>query len=267
MSRALILSGGAFRGAIQVPVIEYLKKHHEYDAVFGVSVGSINGAMFAQDDLPGLRDLWDEIDNVRGFLHLKWYWPFNGLYSMKPMREKLQRYLRLDKIKTPFYAGVVSFTDGEYRNLCTENMEKNIELWDAVEASSCMAGIMVTPTIKIEGEDHIGCDGGFRNIIPVPTDKSYDYLDVVACTQIDRIKSKDFDKRDLLSIIKRSLEILEDEVFDKDIMELLECSSEVRIFSPQAYPGESLDASKEIIEYRYKLGKEAINNPLILRHK
>jgi len=267
MSRALILSGGAFRGAIQVPIIEHLKLTHKYDAVYGVSVGAINGAMFAQDDLVNLRELWDNINDVSGFLSLKWYWPFNGLYSMNPMRKKIERYLKLDKMKIPFHAGVVSFTDGEYRNMPSKDMETNLELWDAVQASSCMAGIMVPPIIPIDGSPHVGCDGGFRNIMPIPEDMDYDYLDVVLCTPIDRIKNKEFSKIDVFNIFKRTLEILEDEVFDKDILQLVESRSIVRIFSPNEYPGDSLDASKEIINFRYELGKRAISNPIILTHK
>jgi len=272
MSRALILSGGAFRGAIQVPVIEYLKERHEYDEVYGVSVGSINGAMFAQDQLVELRELWDSVDGVNGFLSHNWYWPFNGWYSMKPLRKKLEKYTDLELMKVPFYAGIVSFTDGEYRNLSTENMKKNKELWDAIQASSCMAGIMIPEYLEIDGKEHLGVDGGFRSIIPTMKDKGFDYIDVVTCTPLDRMLMKEgFKKNKIFNLFKyfrRSIEIFEDEIFDKDIMEISNFkNTEIRVFSPSRYPGDSLAAKREDIEFRYELGKEAIKNPLIINPK
>lgn len=266
MSRALILSGGAFRGAVQLPVLEYLKEKHEYDAVYGVSVGSINGILFCQDDLKLLRKIWDDVDGVGQFLKSKWYWPCKGIYSMTPLRQKLEKYTSLTKVNIPFSAGVVSFTDGEYYNLSSDKMKKDCELWDAIQASACIAGIMVTPEIIINGEKHIGTDGGFRNIIPVPNILTYDYLDIVTCTPLDRMKmKKKFMSRDILSLMLRSIDIFEDENFDKDILELDRCSSsEIRIFSPSENPGESFSATKEDIQFRYKLGESAIHNPVII---
>lgn len=268
MSRALVLSGGAFKGAIQVPVIEHLKKNYEYDAVYGVSIGAINGAMFAQDDLEALRAIWDDIDGLGNFLKLKWWWPFNGLYSMSPLRAQLESNLSLERLKMPFSAGIVSFTDGEYRNISSNTMTSDKIYCDMVQASSCMAGVMVPSFIEMDGEQHLGVDGGFRNIIPIPLDQTFDHLDVVACTQVDRfIQGNKFKKTDLLSLAGRTLQIFEDEIFDKDIAELIESNAEVRIFAPEEYPGNTLDASKEAIKFRYELGEKAIKNPLIFKHK
>ena len=268
MSRALVLSGGAFRGALQVPVMEYLKENYKYDAVYGVSVGSINGAMFAQDDLRTLRRIWDSVNGLDEFLASRWYWPWYGLYSMKPLRRKLKEHVSLSKMNIPFEAGVVSFTDGEYRNLSTENMKSDVELWNAIQSSSCIAGIMIPSYIQMEGKQHIGVDGGFRKSIPIPKGVSYDYLDVVTCTQINKVKSKiDFKNMDVVSLLVRAVEILEDEIFYKDVFDLVETDAEVRIFSPNQNPGNLLDASKEMIEYRYELGQESILNPLILSNK
>ena len=269
MSRALILSGGAFRGAVQLPVIEYLFKEHEYDAVYGVSVGSINGAMFAQHDLDVLRAFWEDVDGLKDFLTLKWYWPFIGIYSMRPLRKKLNENVFLDRIKIPFTAGIVSFTDGEYYNLSTEYMERDKQLRDAIEASSSMAGIMVPPKIKIFEKTHVAADGGFRNIIPIPKESCYDYLDVVTCTPLDRMKMREqkFYTRDVISLFIRGVDIMQDEVFDKDLLELGNCEdSTVRIFSPQANPGSPFDATNETIQYRFELGEEAILNPILLNH-
>lgn len=266
-TRALILSGGSFRGAVQIPVINYLKQEHDYDAVFGVSVGAINGSMFAQDDLDTLTKMWHEVDGIKGFLSLKWYFPFQGLFSMKPLRKKIESFVDLSKIKIPFSSGVVSFTDGEYYSLSTEKMTTNKELWQAIEASSCMSGIMVPPEITINGEKHIGADGGFRNIIPVPKKTRFDFVDIVACTPLDRMKMKKekYYHRDICNTAMRAIEVFEDENFDKDVLELKNTQHGiVRIFTPDEYPGSPMEAGKDVIDFRFKLGEKAIKNPLII---
>jgi NTE family protein len=266
MSRVLILSGGAFRGAIQVPVIKYLMENHEYDMIYGVSVGAVNGIMAAQKEVDVLEAIWNNLEKRGDFLKLQWYWPWHGLYSMKPLEKKLKKFTSLDKIKIPFSAGIVSFTDGEYYNLDSKHMQNNKELREAILASACMAGIMIPGTVEIAGEDHIGCDGGFRNIFPIPDLANFDYYDVVSCTPLDRMKMKNKKQsKFLLDLLLRSIEIFEDETFDKDLEEL-KCMAEpgtVRVFAPAEYPGDSLDASPEMIRKRFKLGEEAIKNPVI----
>lgn len=266
-NRALLLSGGGFRGAVQIPVIERLIQMHLYDDIYGISVGSINGSMTAQDNFKELKKFWDDMDGLGEFLSLRWYWPFNGLYSMSPLREKLEEYLSLDRIKIPFHAGTVSATDGEYYSLNTNEMIKDSELWDAVQASSCMAGIMIPGTFKYNCKEHIGFDGGYRNIIPIPNE-DYRHIDVVSCTPIDRMKMRniEFNKKNLLSLISRGIEIFEDEVFDKDLLTLAISNCEtLTIYAPLEYPGETLEASQEVISWRYKLGEDAFYNPTKLK--
>jgi len=266
MSRALLLSGGAFRGAVQVPVIEELCSRNYYDAIYGVSVGSINGAMAAQDELDKLREIWDTVDGVGSFLRPKWYWPFKGYYDMTPLRTKLEKYLSLDRVKIRYRAGVVSGTTGEYFNLKAEDMLLDREYHDAVQASSCQAGIMIPGTFIHKGKEHLGYDGGYRNIIPVP-DRRYDHIDVVACTPIDRMKMRDeFKSKDLLPMLLRGIQIMQDEIFDRDISSIIWSGADsVTVYAPQESPGDSFVADKKTIEFRYKLGEEALRWPHYLK--
>lgn len=65
---ALVLSGGAFLGAFELGVINYLNEKWQqitgssqpmkFDLIAGISVGSINGAMLAMNQLGKLNDLW-----------------------------------------------------------------------------------------------------------------------------------------------------------------------------------------------------------------
>ena len=67
---ALVLSGGGFKGAFQLGALNYLNDHWQkitglsgkmkFDIIAGVSVGAINGAMLACDNLNLLNELWLE---------------------------------------------------------------------------------------------------------------------------------------------------------------------------------------------------------------
>lgn len=67
---ALVLSGGGFKGAFQLGVLNYLKEHWtaitgeqklHFDIIAGVSVGSLNGCMLSMNKLHELNNLWDMI--------------------------------------------------------------------------------------------------------------------------------------------------------------------------------------------------------------
>jgi len=266
MKRILVLTGGAFRGSIQLPIIRYLINKYQYHMIYGTSVGSINGIMTAQGEFELLEEIWDNVTKRGDLLKLKWYWPFQGLYSLSPMRSLLEEHVSLDKIQIPYGAGVVSFTDGEYYNLLSDELETDKDLWDAIQASCCMAGIMVPEYMNINGSVHLGADGGFRNIFPIPEEGGEEYYyDVIACTPLDRMKMKERKvSRNILDVAVKAIDIFQDEIFDKDILELIEKVGPGRmtLYAPQKYPGSSLDASPETRKFRKELGLEAILNPV-----
>lgn len=265
MSSALVLTGGGFRGAIQVPVIEHLCSEIQYDHFFGVSVGALNAAMAAQNKLPELRELWEGVHGVGGFLRVS-AWPFNGFYSMRPLRKKLHKYVKLKDFKAPCAFGVVSLNDTQYYNLSTDEMQSNRDVWEAMEASSSIAGLMKTPIIKINGEYHRGADGGFRNIVPGVGNQQWDHIDVVSCTPFDRSILGEPGRWNTLSSFARGFEITEDEVYDYDFHTLLgqlNYGGMMRIYAPGSDPGERFTAHKEIINRRFLLGYEAIRTPHI----
>lgn len=66
---ALVLSGGGFKGAFQVGALEYLLYNpvqiedevidiQKFDIISGVSVGSLNGALVATNQMEALKDIW-----------------------------------------------------------------------------------------------------------------------------------------------------------------------------------------------------------------
>ncbi len=56
--KALILSGGGARGAYEAGAVLSLLQHERFDVICGTSIGAINGALIAQDDVAKLEVLW-----------------------------------------------------------------------------------------------------------------------------------------------------------------------------------------------------------------
>lgn len=64
--KAVVLGGGGAKGAYEIGVMEALMAlKYDYQIVTGTSVGSLNGALFAQKDLKLAKKMWLEIDTTR----------------------------------------------------------------------------------------------------------------------------------------------------------------------------------------------------------
>lgn len=62
MEYALVLEGGGSRGAYQAGSLKaFYEAGYKFSCVVGTSIGSINGAMIAQDDFEKMYDLWKNI--------------------------------------------------------------------------------------------------------------------------------------------------------------------------------------------------------------
>ena len=250
--RSLVLSGGAFRGAAQLPVIEHLMQQHEYNYIYGVSVGAINGAMVAQEKVLELRRMWENIDSIGGFLKLKWYWPFKGIYSMHPLREKIERLVSLKDVKIPLSVGLVSLTDQNYYHLHTKSMMYDYELWDAIHASSSIKGLMVSPSIQIKGTNHYGADGGFRNGIPIPPRRGEtNAIDIISCVPL---RTKD----------NASIDVLNGTITKEDIKALVSAhpGAKITLYNPLVNLGPSFLANPKTIKWRMHQGELMIKNPI-----
>lgn len=264
--RALLLSGGAFKGAFQVPIIEKLLQKNTYDDIYGTSVGAINGVMAAQNDIAILKNIWKGINGTKDFLSHRCYWPFNGFYSMKPLRKKLKENLNLGRIKIPINIGVVSGTTGEYFILSSKKMSKTSELCDSVISSSCLAGIMIPETFRHQEKIHLGFDGGYRHIIPVPN-QDYETLDIISCNPIQETKlTTKFNNYNLISLIIRSIEIFEKGLYEKNLETLKKTNClNINLYAPKKDLGGSFDARHETIINRYIAGEQAYLTPMTFK--
>lgn len=69
---ALVLSGGGFKGAFQMGVLDYLRENNlmqsdlHFDIISGISAGSLNGAMIAARQYDELKEIWRRIE-IEGY--------------------------------------------------------------------------------------------------------------------------------------------------------------------------------------------------------
>jgi len=109
MKTALLLSGGGARGIVQAGMIQaFHDLGLQYDMLFGVSVGSLNGAMLHAGMVDEMIQLWMSVKNKDVYSWAPWklFTPEACLYDNRPMRENLRKRLDIAKLKAnpkPFF--------------------------------------------------------------------------------------------------------------------------------------------------------------------
>ncbi len=270
MKKALVLGGGGARGSFQVGFLEELviNKGIDFQILRGVSVGALNASFLAmaplgknkreslinlQKQVEDLKKLW--LEEIRGnysiygekfgsFVSLAF--GSDSLYTVEPLKNLIDKYLDLEKLKNSgrnFAIGTVSLLTGKYVEWdgSAENFKEKL-------LSSCSIPL-IFPPVKLK--DDLLVDGGVRNITPLASAfrKRPDEIYVLLTSRI--IKEKDgsiprssvmeepFEKWDDnwlgtkvsgFHILKRSIEILADEIYLDDIRGALKWNEIAIIF-------------------------------------
>ena len=193
----VVFSGGGTKGAYQVGVVKALKELGlNIKAVSGASIGSINGAMFVQDDVELLEELYKNIGmqdiiglseknsmsedaNIFDFKNLRKlldeYVKKKGI-SNKPLRQLLEKYINIDKIfKSDIDFGFMTYdvTKKEGKPIWKEDIRKD-ELIDYLLASACFP---IFKAQEIEGSKYL--DGGISNNMPIDLLVEKGYKDII----------------------------------------------------------------------------------------
>lgn len=184
----LILPAGGARGAFQAAaVIELIKAGYEFDAVFGVSVGALNGAMVAQDKIPQLVGIWRQLmtGNRRIFNSefltqggkIRWTGFLKNLFRMgkvealadpSPLMEILSKYIDRESFKKPFFCSAVAVHGGQCVDFSVEDFHHSEELAKAILASAAIP--MIFPPVSVMTKDveyPKMMDGGIRDAAPI----------------------------------------------------------------------------------------------------
>ena len=257
MARALVLGGGGARGAFQVGMLLELvgTQGIDFTILRGVSVGALNAAFLAQ--APVGTTAKQSIDNLRAQvdkLHDLWAKEIKGnhsvyaerpggfaglvagadsLFSVKPLRALIKKHLSLDALRASgrdFAVGTVSLVSGEYQ----EWTPADDDFVEKLVASTAIP--VVFPLVRVKKD--VLVDGGVRNITPLSSafKAKPDELYVLLTSRVIRDANgdlpdsavqehdpKQWDENWLgtsvsgLDVLKRTLDILTDEIYLDDI--------------------------------------------------
>jgi NTE family protein len=235
-----------------------IKQKLDFQVLSGVSVGALNASFLAQastgatdkqslknlkDQVRVLRDLWrDEIEGNHsiyydraGFAGLAL--GADSLYSLKPLRRLLDTHLDLGLMRNSgrvFSVGTVSLTSGLYRDFKPDDDH----FLRRVLASASIP--VVFPYVDFEDEKDVLVDGGVRNITPLSSvfGEKPDEIYVLLTSRVlpgDLRKGavqpqsyRQWDDNFLgtkvsgLDVLKRTVDILTDEIYLDDIRGALE---------------------------------------------
>ncbi len=189
---SLVLAGGGGKGAYQIGAWKALKEMFiGFEAIAGVSIGSINGALIAQGDYKKAVELWKNVTVEKGikisrelpdedYLFSKKNWGVlfkeflkNGGIDASPTEEFIKEYIDEAKIrKRKIPLGIIAVQMGKNvqpREIFIDEIPEGA-LVDYLMASS---NIPLATNIGPEGERFL--DGGIYDNTPVMTLKKRGY--------------------------------------------------------------------------------------------
>lgn len=192
----LVLAGGGGKGAYQIGAWKALREMHiSFDAIAGVSIGSINGALIAAGDMNKAVEFWHNVSVRKGIrienelvdpenLFSKKNWSIlfreflkNGGFDASPAAEYIRTYVDEDKIrKKKIPLGIVTVHLSQSATpleIFVDDIPQG-ELVDYLLASS---NIPLATNIGPEGERFL--DGGVYDNTPVMTLKKRGYNQLI----------------------------------------------------------------------------------------
>ena len=277
----LVLSGGGTKGAFQVGAEQVLREQggFEWERIFGVSVGALNGLLLAQGEYQRLLDIWHTIRQEDAYR--KVWWPIiawrlavlrkAGIYDAGALRNTIEKHAAGRPFKIPFYVGRVSLTSGGYEIVSSESPD----ILDAVWHSATMP-IIWEPIGK-----GAWVDGGLRNVTPLGDALALDpsALVVINCSPDEPEPAEP--PHDIIAAAKRAVnDIAINEIMVNDVREFVRINNLVRqakqkglellsetgkpyhehdiaVIRPREPLGDVLDFSRAVIARRLEAGRAA----------
>ena len=288
MSKILVLAGGSVKGAFQAGVMKaMMERGYQPDAVYGVSVGSLNAAYFVnQLGMQALtggpisftdasQDLWDfwetRITSPKSLSK-----PFNifqlgltalrkkfkGLVDTQPLRNLLTEVLSIRNLYASpidLKIGAVNIMDGT-----VYYVDASEEYFlDYLMASSAVPILM--PVVKINGETRRSfLDGALRDVAPIKkaVDDGASHIVCISC-HMESIEGGHFDSGDLLALVDRVMDIAVNEILNADIKEVMISKTTIDIQSIRPPQPLTIDIQKfnkmdirRMLELGYQVGQD-----------
>lgn len=266
--RALILSGGSNKGAIQVGALKALLEYNiNFDLVIGVSIGSLNSVYFAyKPNLEGIRELekiWlnvkkeDIFGNVRISAIINFLRNKESLFSNDKFREfivKNSPVKTFSELKLKCYIIALDIKTGKEYIFGKNKYER---ILDAILSSTAL--IPFFPPYKYKNMDLI--DGGFYSNLPYKIAIEEGSKEIWAL----HIKGKreDFKIFRILNVINTSISyLLEKRIEEQENLAKhkkvkihyipLECPYNLSIFD--------FDKTRKLIDLGYEITKNYLEN-------
>ena len=288
MSKILVLAGGSVKGAFQAGVMKaMMERGYQPDAVYGVSVGSLNAAYFVnQLGMQALtggpisftdasQDLWDfwetRITSPKSLSK-----PFNifqlgltalrkkfkGLVDTQPLRNLLTEVLSIRNLHASpidLKIGAVNIMDGT-----VYYVDASEEYFlDYLMASSAVPILM--PVVKINGETRRSfLDGALRDVAPIKkaVDDGASHIVCISC-HMESIEGGHFDSGDLLALVDRVMDIAVNEILNADIKEVMISKTTIDIQSIRPPQPLTIDIQnfnktdiRRMLELGYQVGQD-----------
>ena len=188
----LVLAGGGANGAYQIGAWQAMREIGvRFEAIAGVSIGAVNGALIAADDFKAASEMWNNISLDKGvnfseplpdpenlFSTKNWGVLFkevvrNGGFDASPVKDFISKYIdekKVRAIKIPFGLVTVQMTQGvTAREIFLDEIPGG-QLIDYLLASS---NIPLANNIGPEGEKFL--DGGVYDNTPVAMLKKHGF--------------------------------------------------------------------------------------------
>lgn len=228
--RALVLSGGAVKGAYQIGVLNKWmgEEGRDYDIMCGVSVGALNVAGLSQvplgrpqEAIEYMRKFWlERVDTSAiykrwfpfGRLHALW---LKSVYNSSPLRELVRSSFSIERTRASgrlVAVGATCMDTGEHHY--ARETEDNFVEW-ALASSSYP--IFLEP-ISIDGR--LWSDGGIRSITPVAQAirMGATEIDIVMCSNPDVENNWNSEaKRAVPDQVIRVFELMSDQIMRADL--------------------------------------------------
>jgi len=225
---SIILSGGAAKGGIEVGMLKAILEKYRYDQIeiiTGTSVGSLNGALVAQQEFEKLIEIWRSIKSWKD-IYRNWFLGYlqgffmGGMVSFSPMEKIIEKNITEKIFDSPidYYACDVNLYNHEITY--TGNKEKkDISLL----RKHILASASMVPNFRpIKIGEGLFTDGGAKEQIPVKqavekaTDTDTFFILLTKKSKLTYSSSPI--KNNLFNVIERPVDCLSDEIWESDIV-------------------------------------------------
>ena len=250
--RALIISGGGARGLFAVQILKRMFEDNvnmsEFKIISGVSVGSIIGAMIAQNELRTVIDFFPLLKNSAvykgkfGLLSIVKNRIFGKNYIMdvEPLHDLLSRHINLKKAQSSgktFLLGFVDMNSGKYETLSQFDFDNNEDYIRAIMAS-CSQPVIWKPQSFRTKDGRVfqnGSDGGIITVSPIGAALKHnpDSVVIINCSPVEALPQTDLSKME--QVLLRTLELAVGESFAKDMREFLRQNRGRKYFANKIY--------------------------------